>query len=162
MELTIRKATADDAATAWDIRNAAIRHACKGFYAEELLELWTADEMTAEFVAFVAQTLYVATANDVIVGTAAVDLESGKLDAIFVRPDMMGKGIGKRLVVLCEELARGAGLTSLKLQATLNAAPFYRSCGFVGDAVGVYHSPRGITLDCVPMTKSLVGTVSTS
>ncbi|MGA2069083.1 MAG: hypothetical protein ABSG86_29280, partial [Thermoguttaceae bacterium] len=37
----------------------------------------------------------------------------------------------------------------------LNAAEFYRSCGFVGEAIGLYQSPRGITLDCIPMTKVL-------
>jgi GNAT superfamily N-acetyltransferase len=153
MDLTIRKATADDAAAAWTIRNAAIRHACKGFYAEDLLERWTAGEMTDEFVAFVAQQFYVATVNGVVVGTGLVDLGDGRLDAIFVRPDLMGRGIGRRIVAFCENIGRSAGLTELKLDSTLNAAPFYRRCGFVGDAIGVYRSPRGISLECLPMTK---------
>ncbi len=57
MELPIRKATADDAAAAWAIRNAAIRHACKGFYADDLLEQWTAGEVTGQFVEFVVYLL---------------------------------------------------------------------------------------------------------
>ena len=112
MDLTIRKATADDAAAAWAIRNAAIRHACKGFYADDLLEQWTAGEMTDEFVEFVVQQFYVATVNGVVVGTGFIDLGDGRLDAIFVRPDMMGKGIGKRIVAFCEDLGRSRGLDS--------------------------------------------------
>jgi len=159
MDLTIRKATADDAAAAWEIRNAAIRHACKGFYAEGLLEQWTAGEMTDEFVEFVVQQFYVATVDSDVVGTGFVDLREGRVDAVFVRPVMMGQGIGKRIVAFCEDLGRFAGLTELKLDSTLNAAPFYRRCGFVGDVIGVYRSPRGITLDCIPMTKQFEATI---
>jgi GNAT superfamily N-acetyltransferase len=155
MHLTIRKATAGDAACALEIRNAAIRHACRGFYPDDLLEQWAAAEMSDPFAEFVARVLYVATVGDEIVGIGGVNLESGQLDAVFVRPEWMGKGIGRRLVALCEELARSAGLTELMLEATLNAAPFYRRCGFVGDAIGIYRSPRGIALDSIPMTKRL-------
>jgi GNAT superfamily N-acetyltransferase len=155
MELTIRKATADDAPAAWAIRKAAILHACKGFYADDLLTRWTDGETTGEFVEFVVERFYVALADGVVVGTGFVNLDNGRIDAIFVRPDMMGKGFGKRIMAFCEDLGRRAGLTRLTLDATLNAAPFYRRCGFVGDAVGVYQSPRGISLDCIPMTKTI-------
>jgi len=152
MNLTLRKATAADAAAAWEIRSAAIRYACKGFYADDLLALWTAGELTGSFAEFVAQKCYVATVNGRVVGTGAIDLDDGRLDAIFVRPEMMGQGVGKRIIARLVDLGRSAGLTELRLDATLNAAPFYRCCGFVGDAVGVYRSPRGISLDCIPMT----------
>ena len=161
MDLSIRKATADDAAAVWAIRNAAIRHACPGFYADDLLERWTAGELTDGFVEAVAQQFYVATTNGIVVGTGFVNLEDGQLDAILVRPDMMGQGIGRRIVAFCEELGRRAGLRRLKLDATLNAAPFYRRCGFVGEAIGIFQSPRGIALDCIPMTKEIEGPIST-
>ncbi len=160
-DVTIRKAMADDAADAWAIRNAAIRHACKGFYPAELLERWTGGEMTDEFVEFVVRQFHVATVNGMVVGTGCISFDNGQVDAIFVRPEMMGRGIGKRLVAFCEELGRRAGLTRLKLDSTLNAAPFYRRCGFVGDVIGVYRSPRGIVLDCIPMTKCLEDAVAT-
>lgn len=161
MDLTIRKATADDAPAAWSIRSEAIRHACNGFYADDLLELWTAGDMPDGFVEFVVRQFYVAMADGIVAGTGSINLEDGKLDGIFVRPDMMGNGIGKRIVAFCEELGRRAGLTSLRLEATLNAAPFYRRCGFVGDVIAVYRSPRGISLDCFPMTKRIGETSST-
>ena len=112
-------------------------------------------KMTDEFVEHVVQRFYVATVNGVVVGTGFIDLGDARLDAVFVRPDMMGKGIEKRIVAFCEDLGRSAGLTELKLDSTLNAAPFYRRCGFVGDVIGVYRSPRGISLDCISMTKQI-------
>lgn len=155
MDLTIRKATAADAASAWTVRAEAIRHACKGFYPADLLERWTEGDLTDEFAECVAERFYVATIDASVVGIGSINPADSQLDAIFVRPDRMGQGIGRRLVAFCEELARSAGLTDLKLDATLNAAPFYRRCGFVGNAVSVYHSPRGISLECVPMRKRI-------
>ena len=155
MKTTIRKACADDAAAAWEIRNASILSQCKGHYPPESLAIWTKGDITEQFTEFVVEQLYVATVNDAVVGTGMVDFNTGRLDAIMVRPDMMRQGIGKQMVLFLVAIGRAAGLTKLTLDSTLNAAEFYRSCGFVGEAIGLYHSPRGVTLDCIPMTKVL-------
>jgi GNAT superfamily N-acetyltransferase len=111
--------------------------------------------MGDQFVEFVVERLYVATLDDEVVAMGMIDSDSGRVDAVFVRPDMMRQGIGKQMMTFLEELGRAAGLTQLKLDSTLNAATFYRSCGFIGDMIGEYRSPRGISLECVPMTKVL-------
>jgi GNAT superfamily N-acetyltransferase len=151
----IRKAVADDAAAAWEIRNVAILNQCDGHYPADDLATWTGGDVTDGFIQIVADQFYVATVNDVVVGTGMIDCSTGRLDAIFVRPDMMRRGIGRQMMSFLEDIARIEGLTSLSLDSTLNAAEFYRRCGFVGEAFGIYYSPRGIALDCVPMTKSL-------
>ena len=156
MILTIRKAQAEDATFAWDIRNAAIVKGCKGFYPDKLLEEWTSGDMTEEFMQLVDKNLYVACENGRVVGTGMIDRKSGKLDAIFVRPDLMGIGIGKKIMLFLEDIGCTSELKILTLEATLNAAPFYRRCGFAGNTVGVYKSPRGIELDCVLMTKAIL------
>jgi GNAT superfamily N-acetyltransferase len=155
MKATVRKAQADDAAAAWEIRNASVLSGCKGFYSDELLANWIDGRMTEKFVRAVDEFFYVACVDSVVVGTGIIDLGTGKLDSIHVRPDKMGRGIGKQIVLFLEEMARAAGLKTLTLDSTLNAAPFYRRCGFVGEAVGKFVSPRGIVLDCIPMTKVL-------
>jgi N-acetylglutamate synthase-like GNAT family acetyltransferase len=151
----IRKACADDAAAAWEIRTAAILCQCKGHYPPELLAIWTDGAMSEEFVQFVVEHFYVATVGDSVVGTGMIDCNTGRVDAIMVRPDMMRRGIGRQMMLFLEDIGRAAGLTTLMLDSTLNAAEFYRSCGFIGEKIGEYHSPRGITLDCIPMTKIL-------
>jgi GNAT superfamily N-acetyltransferase len=155
LEAQIRKARAEDAATAWAIRNAAILSQCPGHYPAELLAIWTDGAIDEGFVQFVEEQFYVATVNEEVVGTGMIDCTTGRLDAIFVRPDLMRQGIGRQMVSFLEALGRAVGLTQLTLDSTLNAAEFYRRSGFVGEAIGAYHSPRGITLDCIPMTKSL-------
>jgi GNAT superfamily N-acetyltransferase len=153
--ISIRKADENDAQAVWDIRNAAINSRCTGYYPPELLEIWTAGEMTEQFVKAVVDKFYVATLDDHVVGTGMIDLETGEVGAMFVHPSRMGTGLGRRIVTYLEKLALEAGLAHLSLESTLNAAPFYRACGFVGETAGKYESPRGISLDCIPMKKAL-------
>jgi hypothetical protein len=54
-----------------------------------------------------------------------------------------------------ERLARDKGLKELHLESTLNAAPFYRACGFADDKPGKFQSPTALVLDCIPMVKVL-------
>ena len=151
----IRKAHKVDAQKIWDIRNAAINSQCIGHYSSAELEIWTNGEMTEQFVKVVGDSFYVATLDGHVVGTGMINLDSGKVDAIFVHPTRMRSGIGRQILLHLEKLALLAGLNQLSLDSTLNAARFYQSHGFVGDSVAKYESPRGISLDCIPMIKQI-------
>ncbi len=153
--LKIRKAARADAADAWRIRREAILHQCSRHYPRADLESWTSGDLSAEFSRIVAEHFHVAVVDGQIVGTGLIDLDTGKVDAIFVSPSFMGRGIGRAMMLHLESLALGAGLRRLHLEATLNAAPFYRAIGFQGDDITIYHSPKGTKLPCVPMEKAL-------
>lgn len=155
--LTIRKATRADAETAWDIRRAAVMSECAGAYPLNQLEEWTGGAPSKAFADAVEERFLVATIDDCVAGTGMIDLTTGKIDAIFVHPAYMKRGIGAGMVAHLETLARSRGLPKLRLDSTLNAAPFYRALGFEGDEIAQYRSPRGLTMDCVPMTKRLGG-----
>lgn len=71
-------------------------------------------------------------------------------------PEFMGQGIGKKMVIHLEHLARKAGLAEIHLEATLNSESFYQRCGFTAGAQAIYNSPSGLQLACVPMRKQLV------
>jgi len=151
----IRKATANDAALSFAIRREAIRAQCRDHYPAAVLDTWTAGTMSETFARRVAEAFYVATVDDAVVGTGMIDLRNGKIDAVFVLPACMGQGIGRALVEHLERLAMEAGLGEIQLESTLNAAPFYRALGFVGDAQSLYQSTLGVSLACVPMLKVL-------
>lgn len=51
------------------------------------------------------------------------------LDWLFVHPDHLGKGIGKRLFRHAETWARGAGWTEMMIVADPHAEDFYRHLG---------------------------------
>lgn len=151
--MNIRKATLADAPAAFAIRLEAILAQCAGHYAEQDIAIWTSGEMSESFARCVADAFHVAEIDGRLVGTGMIDLASGKIDAIFVRPDWMGHCVGRALMNHLERLARDAGLASVHLDATLNAAPFYRRLGFAGEATSTYRSSLGVTLACIPMTK---------
>lgn len=125
---------------------------------------WTDGEMPASFIDKLAKDGYVAEVNIYlngkkyrqIIATGMIDLSNGFIDAIFVNPQHMGLGMGKEVLAYLERLAVEAGLSLLTLESTLNAAEFYRKCGFIGDEISVYQSPRGFNLDCIIMSKKLV------
>jgi N-acetylglutamate synthase-like GNAT family acetyltransferase len=154
--MPIRKATQHDAHALWQLRIDAILAQCADFYPPDLLAIWTFGEPGDGYADLVARQFYVLELAGRVVASGAIDLADGAVDAIFVAPDQFGHGHGAQMMAYLEALARAAQVPQLHLRATLNAAPFYRRCGFVGDAVGQYHSPRGIVLDCVPMQKTLV------
>jgi N-acetylglutamate synthase-like GNAT family acetyltransferase len=152
----IRKARREDAKVAWDIRRAAILNQCINHYPIDDLKMWTSGNPSQQYMDAVAEHFYVATHENQIVGTGMVNLATGKIDAVFVRPSHMKIGVGRKIMEHLESLARDKGLKELYLESTLNAAPFYRVCGFEGEKLGKYESPAGVVLDSVPMVKVLV------
>lgn len=151
--LTIRKANSGDVLDAWDIRKASVLAACANYYSEASLSAWVDGSPTDKWANVVERDFYVAVDDEFVVGTGMLTVASGQVDAIFLRPSHMGRGIGRKMLESLEALARDHGLASMRLDATLNAAPFYRHCGWSGDSISTYRTSRGLELPCVPMTK---------
>ncbi len=151
--LKIEKAKRKDAQVALEIRNAAIRSQCISHYSMDVIKGWTSGELSDEFMDSVEKNLYLATYDNQVVGTGMINIETGKIDAIFVHPSHMQKGVGRKIIEFLEGMALSHGLETLTLQSTLNAARFYRACGFVGNEVDTYTTSRGVSLDCIPMIK---------
>lgn len=90
-----------------------------------------------------------------LLGFAQLDLATGAVEAIYVRPAAQRLGIGKRLLQALESSASGAGAQVLWLDASLNAVPFYERHGF--EALSAHEHPVGaqVTIPCVRMRKRL-------
>ncbi len=156
LKLEIRKARADDAQAVHTLRNRAIRAQSRGFYTDEAIALWTAGEIASNrFGQAVAQSFYVAELDGRVQACGAVDAASGKLDAIFVDPAHMRKGLGSAMLRHLEQIAVTHAISVLHLEATLNAVVFYSRSGFVRVRDCQYQSPRGFALDCVVMHKQV-------
>ncbi|SIN82906.1 GNAT family N-acetyltransferase [Salinivibrio sp. ES.052] len=148
---TIRKANPNDAQAIFDLKSRAILAKCSAHYTEEQLSLWAHGSVSERFIDDVVDTFYVSEIDGQVIGSGKLNTQTDVVDAIFVEPDYSGRGAAKKMLQFLEHLAKEQDLRLL----TLNAAPFYRACGFVGDEVSTYHSPKGIRLDCVPMEKPL-------
>ncbi|WOT06211.1 GNAT family N-acetyltransferase [Shewanella youngdeokensis] len=153
--ISIRKANAADAATIYTLRNRAILDNCADLYSPQQLTLWTEGELSQSFVDDIANNFYVSEINGQVIGSGKITLSTTMIDAIFVDPDYFGRGAAKLMMSFLEDIAIQHNLNCLTLDSTLNAAPFYQSCGFVGEDVSDYQSPRGVSLSCIRMHKIL-------
>jgi GNAT superfamily N-acetyltransferase len=58
-------------------------------------------------------------------------VDPAKIRAFFVHPDWVRRGIGSRILELCEDAARAEGFTRFEMGATLTGVPLYRRRGYV-------------------------------
>ena len=77
-------------------------------------------------------------------------------DAVFVKPEYARRGVAREVMQVLEQTAKQAGIKKLRLSSTLNAVPFYKAMGFHDLESSVYHSPSGVSLDCMLMEKYLL------
>jgi len=72
--------------------------------------------------------MYCAWKDGELVGT--VDLEGNKIGGVFVKHDLIGKGIGTKLMDFIENKARSKGIKNVKLYPTKFAVGFYKKRGY--------------------------------
>ena len=56
--------------------------------------------------------------------------DAAKIRAFYVRPDWARRGIGSKILELCENAARAAGFTRFEMGATLTGVPLYARHGY--------------------------------
>ena len=64
-----------------------------------------------------------------VVGFAELEGE-GHLDMLYLRGDVVGRGVGRRLYEALEREARGRGLGKIFTEASITARPFFERRGF--------------------------------
>jgi GNAT superfamily N-acetyltransferase len=57
--------------------------------------------------------------------------DAAKIRAFFVHPDWTRRGIGNRILQVCEDAAITAGFSSLEMGATLTGVPLYKARGYI-------------------------------
>jgi len=123
----IRRARPDEAALLHDLTGRSSLH---WGYEPEFLD-WEPESIavTTEFLA--RSITYVLEADGVVNGYYALVGEPPEisLDKLFVEPNLIGTGRGKRLWLHAIATARSMGATALTFFADPNAAPFYRAMG---------------------------------
>ena len=80
--------------------------------------------------------------------------DAARVRAMYTHPQHARKGVGRLILRLCEEAARGEGFKRAELMATLSGEPLYRACGYREDERVVIDS-GGVGVPCLRMSKSL-------
>jgi N-acetylglutamate synthase-like GNAT family acetyltransferase len=81
--------------------------------------------------------------------------EAAKIRAFFVHPSWARRGVGSRILEVCESAAAAAGFRRLEMGATLTGVPLYAARGYIeGERRQVPLAP-GLSLPIVHMEKQL-------
>jgi GNAT superfamily N-acetyltransferase len=56
--------------------------------------------------------------------------DAAKIRAMYTDPDFTRRGIGRRVLGLCEDAARTAGFSRAEMMATMAGVPLYEACGY--------------------------------
>ncbi len=81
--------------------------------------------------------------------------EAARIRAFFVHPGWARRGLGSRLLALCEREARAAGFVVAELVATLPGERLYARHGYVATGRRRDTLPGSVSIDSVPMRKTL-------
>ena len=81
--------------------------------------------------------------------------EAAKIRAFFVHPEWARRGIGSRLLEICERAARAEGFTRCELGATLPGVPLYQKHGYLERERVALPLANGETLPIVKMEKAI-------
>lgn len=125
----LRPATLNDCPIIHRVHKHAVQYACIRSYNESVLQAWEGLLNIDSYHATLAdpnKALWVIEYQGVLQGFFQVDFKEAQLDALYVHPVIYNKGIGTALLQKAEELAIAAGLSFLKLYASLNSVAFYR------------------------------------
>ncbi|MEY4576735.1 MAG: hypothetical protein RL701_1438 [Pseudomonadota bacterium] len=158
MTLVLRAATAGDLAQIATLHRESILQLCHEHYSAEQLTDWTAALRPEAYAALLAShRMFVAIASDSeLLGFGVLDPGQGLVNATYVHPSAVRRGVGKQLLEAMEACAKDAGRSQLQLNATLNAITFYERCGYVSQGRTSNRLPTGVDLPCEAMQKTLV------
>jgi GNAT superfamily N-acetyltransferase len=128
--ITIRAATSDDAPAVADVYLASFRSTYDFplAHTDDEVRAWIRDVLVAAGGTWVAVDLV----GEVV---AMMAVEPGELDQLYVRPDRLGDGIGRRLLEVAREQSPD-GLSLYTFQVNARARRFYERNGFVADWFG--------------------------
>ncbi|HEY6516937.1 MAG TPA: GNAT family N-acetyltransferase [Steroidobacteraceae bacterium] len=90
-------------------------------------------------------------------GTLDPGTDAAKIRAFFIDPTAARRGIGTALLERCEDEARRYGFRRAEMMATLPGKKLYETRGYVPGEKVHYPVGPGVSIEFVPMSKSLTG-----
>jgi GNAT superfamily N-acetyltransferase len=81
--------------------------------------------------------------------------ESARVRAMYTAPAFVRRGIGRRILALCEDAARAEGFRRAELGATMGGLPLYEASGYQPIEMLQVDTPGGIKVPILRMGKAL-------
>jgi GNAT superfamily N-acetyltransferase len=81
--------------------------------------------------------------------------EAARVRAMYTDPAFVRRGIGRRILALCEDAARAEGFTRTELGATMGGQPLYEAAGYQPIELLQVDTPNGTKVPILRMGKQL-------
>jgi putative acetyltransferase len=155
----VRRAAEDDVEAIGHVHRRSIREICGALYPPEVIKAWAAPRKPEHYLKSVRSKDFLVAVGEGarLVGFGVLNRETREVEAVYVHPEVKRRGVGMKLLRALEALARGAGIESLRLNASLNGVPFYERAGYAWREQGSHRLSNGCEVACVLMDKRLSG-----
>ena len=81
--------------------------------------------------------------------------EPARVRAMYTSPRFTRRGVGRKVLSLCEQAARHEGFARVELAATMGGKPLYEACGYQSIEEMVVMTPNGVKVPLLRMGKAL-------
>jgi len=153
----IRRATPAVAEGIFRVHRSAILDVASTRYTSEQIEAWAGKLSPASYTEPIENKIvFVADDAGQICGFGQLDPKNSMVEAVYVLPGHLRRGLGGRLLSALESIARASGLAQLTLDASLNSLPFYEQAGYRRVRSVGHELKPGVSIPCVVMRKELV------
>ena len=152
----LRKATQRDREVLCQIHVSSIRELGKSHYSEAEVDAWSSGRTPERYERHIADRhVVVAQHGSKPVGFGTLDVTTGDILQIYVRPEYARKGIGRRILRVLLSEARKQSLPEVRCLSSLNAEAFYLDSDFCAGQRCRHRFPNGGEMDCIPMSRIL-------
>lgn len=150
----IRRALLTDAPAILRLHMASIRGAGVSHYSPQQVQAWCGTRTTESYIDPIStKVVFVAEEKGNVLGFGQLDPVASVVEAVYVSPEVLRKGIGTQLLRELEAHAALLGLTTLTLDASLNSVEFYARAGYARVGEANHELAPGIFIPCVLMSK---------
>jgi len=81
--------------------------------------------------------------------------EPARVRAMYTSPAFTRRGVGRKILELCEAAAKAEGFKSVELGATMGGQPLYEACGYKPIELMMVPTPNGVNVPILRMGKTL-------
>jgi GNAT superfamily N-acetyltransferase len=82
--------------------------------------------------------------------------DAAKVRAMYTDPDFTRRGIGSRILALCEDAARRAGFSRVELMGTAAGVPLYLAQGYIASGTQEFARVGDVEIPLLRMEKRLL------
>jgi GNAT superfamily N-acetyltransferase len=161
MQAQSRPATVQDAENIVRVHFASVHQLASSFYSSDILDLWSGlpsedrYQRVRQAMAGGGEIFVVAELDATVAGFGSILPVMNELRAVYVHPAAARRGVGTRILIHLEHLARQHGVKYLQMDSSINAEMFYSRNGYTIVGRGFHRLGPGVEMACVKMRKEL-------